>query len=145
LPLFVVDDIQFQPGWVRADVKEVAEWHARIMQLDEWIVDGWGSWDLMDTRFARADRILFFDYPLDEHLRIARLREEESRLGTCAYEPPGCRYADIGELMEETLRRVDRELLPELRKRFVTMPKKVTTIRALGEIKAALAVFERMR
>lgn len=141
IPLHIVDDAQFLPGWERAELSIVAAWHENILTQPAWILDGWGGWDLLEARFAHADLVLLFDYPLNEHLRIARLREQQSKDGDCEYEPPGCRYADIADLMTDTLRRVDRDLLPELRKRLSILGDKVTTIRSLEEIEGTLSQF----
>jgi hypothetical protein len=108
------------------------------MAKPSWIVDGWGSFELLADRFRLADRILFFDYPLEVHLASARKREEESARGACAYEPPGCRYADIPDLMESTLRRVDAELLPQIREMLSPYPQKVGVLRDFSDIPEAV-------
>lgn len=115
IPLYSVDSVQWKPGWQRADPEDVARWHRTILESHRWIIDGWGAWDLIAERFERADSIVLVDFPLETHLEWARKRAEQSAQGSLPQEPEGCRYADIPELMEETLRRVDRDFLPKVR------------------------------
>lgn len=138
IPLFTVDSVQFQPNWVRTDPDEVAIWHQSVLTKTSWIIDGWGSMDLLKARFALADLILFFDYPLEVHLASARRREEQSRAGECPTEPPGCRYADIGDLMEETLKRVDSQLLPTIRGMLAEHDAKVIRLTGFEQILPAI-------
>lgn len=115
IPCHSVDQVQFEPGWVRADLEKVDRWHAEILQHESWIIDGWGSWELIEARLTACDTILLIDFPLETHLEWATKRSQLSRAGQQPDAPPGCNYHEIDELMDETLRRVDREFMPRLR------------------------------
>lgn len=64
IPLFPVDRIQWKPGWKPAPADEVKQKHDQILQLDKWIIDGWGSFEIIETRFQASDTIIFVDLPL---------------------------------------------------------------------------------
>jgi adenylate kinase family enzyme len=55
LPVYTVDDVQWQPGWARTPAAEVARRHAAWLQEPSWIIDGWGGWENIEFRFATAD------------------------------------------------------------------------------------------
>ncbi len=62
LPLFHLDQLYWQPGWL-APPKD--EWRQRLTALaaqDEWIMDG-GYDSTFDLRMARAGTILWLDLP----------------------------------------------------------------------------------
>jgi adenylate kinase family enzyme len=138
VPVFTVDHVQFEPGWKRADLEKVAAWHREIMGRPDWILDGWGAWELQEERYLLADLIVFIDFPLETHLAWARRREEMSAAGECREEPPGCRYADVHDLMTETLERVDREMLPGLREMLEPHAEKVVHLTAPEAVRAWL-------
>jgi adenylate kinase family enzyme len=62
LPLYHLDQLHWQPGWI-APPKD--EWHALIAQLaarNEWIMEG-GYGNTFHIRMPRADTILWLDLP----------------------------------------------------------------------------------
>jgi len=134
VPVFSVDQVQFLPGWERNDPARVAEWHESILAREAWIIDGWGAWELIEVRLDAADEIVLVDFPLEVHLAWAKQRERESAAGALPQEPPGCRYADVPDLMRETLERVDRDFLPRLREMFLARSAKATVLRAPEEL-----------
>lgn len=139
IPLYSVDQIQWLPGWERNDPARVAEWQANILSSDSWIIDGWGSWELIEARFAEADLVVLVDFPLETHLAWAAQREEESQMGPLPQEPPGCKYAEIPELMRETLERVDRDYLPRLRELVSGLGSKARILKSPKEIESWVA------
>jgi len=52
-----------------------------------------------------------------------------SRDGQNVEAPPGCHYHEVDELMDETLRHVDRDLMPVLRRKVAEMESSKTVIR----------------
>lgn len=62
LPLIHLDEQFWRPGWKRASITEQGEILERLLAQDRWIMDG----DHIRTqtqRFARADLVIFLDYP----------------------------------------------------------------------------------
>lgn len=75
LPLYCLDKIQFRAGRYWPDEKgggkisadEYLKLHADILQQEEWIIDGYGSFDSLWERFAAADTLVYIDLPLLTH------------------------------------------------------------------------------
>lgn len=90
LPVYEVDKVQWQPGWIRAPEEDVARWQQGILSQDRWLVDGWGSWPLLANRFAAADTIIFVDFPLVIHYWWATKRQVKSLFRPREGGPEGC-------------------------------------------------------
>ncbi len=62
LPLFLVDDLTWLPGWVEAPEDEQRAKITEICDGDEWVLDtAYGDW--MEVPLARAELIVGLDYP----------------------------------------------------------------------------------
>ncbi len=115
LPVYAIDDVQWQPGWVPTPREEVARMHTGWLAQPGWIIDGWGGWDLLTERFAAADAIVFVDFPLTIHYWWAIKRQVEVTLGLRHDWPPkGCKALPITGRLLRVLSRVHRELRPQL-------------------------------
>jgi hypothetical protein len=116
LPLFAIDDIQWLPNWIPAPLDKVAAHHATWLENSRWIIDGWGSWEIMRERFTLADCILFVDMPMHRHYIWALRRQLESTLGLRRdWPPPGCRALPITFRLLKHMYRIDKEKMPQLR------------------------------
>ena len=82
LPLYPIDKIQWKPGWVPTSYVELKTQHDNIIAQERWIIDGWGPFDLIETRFEKADTIIFVDHPLYIHYWWALKRQF-----TCLFTP----------------------------------------------------------
>ncbi len=40
LPVFSVDDVQFQPGWLSSPLEAVADIHSEWLREPRWVIDG---------------------------------------------------------------------------------------------------------
>ena len=70
LPLFHMDQLNWQPGWVESSKDEIREKLAAIVTTDRWLIDGtYGG--TLGERLERADTVLYLDYPV--RLCVARL------------------------------------------------------------------------
>lgn len=90
LPLYAIDKLQWQPGWTPADPSQVRHQHNEIIAGDRWIIDGWGTEDMLKARFERADRIILVDHPLWLHYWWATKRQLKSLFGLYRDGPEGC-------------------------------------------------------
>ena len=70
LPVFHMDQLNWQPGWVESSKDEIREKLAVITAIESWIIDGTYGGTLA-PRLERADTVLYLDYPI--RLCIARL------------------------------------------------------------------------
>lgn len=68
LPLFHLDRMHWLPGWIERDRAEGRAELAGVLAQDRWIIDGnYGS--LLPMRLARADSVVWLDYPTGLCLR----------------------------------------------------------------------------
>lgn len=58
LPVYPIDHLQWQPGWVAVPLDDFARQHAALLAQERWIIDGWGMPDALLARFERADTII---------------------------------------------------------------------------------------
>jgi hypothetical protein len=115
LPVYTVDNVQWQAGWVRAPLDVVARTHADWLASSGWVIDGWGSWEILEQRFASADAIVFVDFRLWRHGWWALKRQVEVTLGLRRdWPPPGCKALPITGRLLGVLVRVHREYRPRL-------------------------------
>jgi len=115
LPVRAIDDVQWQPGWRPAPANVVAAAQAAWLAEPKWVIDGWGSWELIEQRFAVADTIVIVDFPLRVHYRWALQRQLLATLGLSKGWPPaGCRALPVTLRLLRVMRYVDRELRPRL-------------------------------
>ena len=139
IPVHVVDDVQWLPGWVPATREIVATAHAGWMAEPRWIVDGWGAWDLIVRRFAIADTIVVVDLAPARHVAWAMKRQMLAMLGrTHGWPPPGCRALPVTLRMLRTMRSVHRDMRPRLM-RMVEAPalaEKTVVLRSPRDVSA---------
>lgn len=115
LPVHVVDDVQWLPGWERAPLDRVAEVHARWLAAPRWVIDGWGAWDLIEARFRAADTVVFVDLPLARHYWWALKRHAKAIAGRPdGWPPEGCEAWPVTARLMRIMWRVHRELRPRL-------------------------------
>jgi adenylate kinase family enzyme len=70
LPLFHMDQLNWKSGWVESSKDEIVKRLNPIMASDTWLIDGnYGG--TLAPRLARADTILYLDYPI--RLCVVRL------------------------------------------------------------------------
>jgi adenylate kinase family enzyme len=70
LPVFHMDQLNWQPGWVESSKDEISERLATITATERWLIDGtYGG--TLGERLERADTLLYLDYPI--RLCVARL------------------------------------------------------------------------
>ena len=62
LPVYHLDVLYWRPGWQDHDPDQWPATVARVVERDEWIIDGNYS-ATMDMRLARAEAVIFLDFP----------------------------------------------------------------------------------
>ena len=63
LSVFHMDKLNWQPGWVESSKDEISVKLAEIVAADRWLIDGTYGGTLA-PRLARADTVIYLDYPI---------------------------------------------------------------------------------
>ena len=118
LPLTHIDSIQFLPGMVMRPLPETREALNAVTSQEKWLVDGFGPLDILEKRFALADRIVFIDLPLWRHYWWTIKRQISNLWSRRAELPEGCDERDWEHTKKifKTLRQIDSKMLTELRR-----------------------------
>ncbi len=67
LPMVALDLLQYQPGGAKIPNQEYKAVHNRLLQQDQWIIDGFGSLDTVWERLEVADTLVYVDMPVILH------------------------------------------------------------------------------
>ncbi len=67
LPLYILDKIQYKPGGVAVPYEEFKQSHEKIISKDEWVIDGFGSLEMVWLTLGKADTLVYIDLPLSVH------------------------------------------------------------------------------
>ena len=63
LPVFHMDQLNWQPGWIESSKDDIRTRLNTIVAGDHWLIDGnYGG--TLPTRLARADTVVYLDYPI---------------------------------------------------------------------------------
>ncbi|MBD3729764.1 MAG: topology modulation protein [Sphingomonadales bacterium] len=63
LPLFHMDQLNWNPGWVESDKADLARRVEQVAAGDRWLIDGnYGG--TLELRLARADTAIYLDFPV---------------------------------------------------------------------------------
>ena len=90
LPVTHVDSIQFQSGWRRRPEKDCDRQLTDIAREDRWIIDGFGSDQVLEHRIEAADTVVFVDFPIWRHYWWALKRQLAARKGQRQELPENC-------------------------------------------------------
>jgi adenylate kinase family enzyme len=63
LPVFHMDQLNWQPGWVESSKDEIRTKLAAITATDSWLIDGNYGGTLAE-RLERADTVVYLDFPI---------------------------------------------------------------------------------
>lgn len=75
LPVYQLDKLQWNPGWVPTPIDEFNQKHDSIIATEKWIIDGVASMESIERRLSTSDTIIFVDLPLWTHYWWAAKRQ----------------------------------------------------------------------
>lgn len=75
LPLYRLDALQWNSGWIPTPKAEFDRRHDELVSQDIWIIDGFADWESIARRCAAADTIILVDHPLWIHYWWATKRQ----------------------------------------------------------------------
>lgn len=115
LPVYPFDDLQWQPGWTRTPEDEIHAQHSEWLAQPGWIIDGWGSWEILQTRFEAADTILLVDFHIGVHYWWAVKRQVKAALNfNHGWPPPDCAALPVTGRLFKLMWKIHREVRPQL-------------------------------
>ena len=79
-PVHTFDELQWRPGWNPDPKADIAEEHASWLLTPKWIIDGWGSPEILEQRFEAADTIILVDFHIAVHYWWAAKRQIKAGL-----------------------------------------------------------------
>ncbi|MFM6927028.1 MAG: flagellar protein FlaR [Bdellovibrio sp.] len=139
LPLVHVDSIQFISGMQVRPHKESIEMLLRYEDQEKWLIDGYGPLDIIVKRFAKADKIVFIDFPIWRHYWWCTKRQIKNLWSRRSELPEGCderSWAHTAKLFK-TIWRVHKQMRPELIRILSReqLRSKVVTVRSYSQWK----------
>lgn len=122
LPVYPVDQVQWQPGWRAAPEEEVIAKLDALASENQWIIDGWGPWTTIERRFTAADTIIVVDHPVWVHFWWAAERQIACARGDGRPDgPDGCDMLDVTPRLFRMIWDIDQNLMPRLRRLVAAM------------------------
>ncbi len=132
-----VDHIQFIPPMSIRPLQETRKILTEISQEESWIIDGYGPLDLIESRFANSDWIVFIDLPFWRHVWWFTKRQVFIKWWRRKELPAACDEASFKHTRKlvQTLWRMNQQMLPQLRRMLEreALKEKVITIQNLRE------------
>lgn len=120
LPLIHVDSIQYLAGMKVRDIKETTNILNQHADEEFWLIDGFGSLEVMTQRFHRADKIIFVDFPIWRHYFWCTKRQIKSAWAPRTELPEGCNEATLSYSLKlfKIIWRVHTKIRPKLASLF---------------------------
>ncbi|MDJ0718646.1 MAG: hypothetical protein QNJ54_31210 [Prochloraceae cyanobacterium] len=114
LPLYRLDSLQWNPGWIPTPKEEFERLHNELIAKNMWIIDGFGSWESIERRCAAADTIILVDHPLWIHYWWAIKRQF-----MCLFSPrpdfvEGCPMLPMTGKLLKMIWQIHKQLRPKL-------------------------------
>jgi adenylate kinase family enzyme len=114
LPVYPVDKLQWKPGWVLVPAEEFHRTHEQWLQLDRWIIDGWGPLPDIEARFQAADTIIFVDHSLIIHYWWAFKRQVKCLFRPRPDGPEGCPMLPMTGKLFRMIWAIHRQRRPQM-------------------------------
>ena len=116
LPVTHIDSVQFIPPMNIRPLEETRKILNDITAQESWIIDGFGPLDLLEKRFARADKIIFIDLPLKTNIIWFLKRQIRNLWSPRAELPPGCDERSLRHTLKvlSSMRKMHEQMRPEL-------------------------------
>jgi adenylate kinase family enzyme len=132
-----IDALLCQPGWQLTPVEIYNAEHARLIGKESWIIDGLGRLDSIPERLARATDIVLVDMPLWVHFWLAAERQLRWSSGQIENPPAGLTTMPSTEALFRTIWEVDRDWMPEIRRRVALEEqrgKRIFRLNSIGDL-----------
>jgi adenylate kinase family enzyme len=115
IPVFQFDDLQWRPGWTRTLTEEIQTTHSGWISQPSWIIDGWGSSQILKQRFNAADTLILVDFPIVVHFWWATKRQIKAALSlNQSWPPKGCAALPVTGRLFNLMWKIHTEMRPQL-------------------------------
>ena len=145
IPVYEFDHLQWKPGWSQTSDEEIWSVHRQWLKQSDWVIEGWGSWKLLEERFDNADILVFVDLSLMVHYWWSLKRQIKAIFGRSEGWPPaGCRALPVtGRLLRLIwlIHKEKRPVLYSLIQRYQGI-KKVVHLQSPRELKSWIQEME---
>ncbi|HEV7448106.1 MAG TPA: hypothetical protein VGO18_36400 [Steroidobacteraceae bacterium] len=140
LPLHVLDKIKFRPGGGEVPYEEYLQAHTKLVNRDEWIIDGFGCIKSVWERLEAADTLVHVDLPLAVHVLWVTKRLVKGLFVTPAGWPKGSPVIRSSIQSYRVLWRCHSRLTPKYRAYVsgAAQQKRVFHLRSKQELKQFL-------
>lgn len=132
-----IDALLWRPGWQLTPAEIYNAEHARLIGKESWIIDGLGRLDSIPARLARATDIVLVDMPLWVHFWLAAERQLRWSSGLIENPPAGLTTMPSTEALFRTIWEVDRDWMPEIRRRVALEEqrgKRIFRLNSIGDL-----------
>lgn len=114
IPIFKLDKLQWNPGWVPTPVEQFNKLHDEILIKPKWIIDGFATMESIEKRCKAATTIIFIDHPVLIHLWWALKRQF-----LCLFRPrpdfvEGCPMIPMTGKLIKMILAIDKLLKPKI-------------------------------
>jgi hypothetical protein len=115
LPVFQFDDLQWWPGWTHTPAAEIQTTHSEWITQPRWVIDGWGSPDILEQRFDVADTLILVDFHIAVHYWWAAKRQIKAALKlNQGWPPEGCPALPVTGRLFKLMWKIHTEMRPQL-------------------------------
>ena len=138
LPLHIIDYMQFREGGDPVPQEKFLAAHAKFINEDKWIIDGYGSTALAWERFEKADTLIHVDLPVATHYWWVTKRFLKGLFRDPPGWPKGSPLWSSTRQSYRVIRLCDKNLTPKYRQAVAGMAssKRVHSLRSAAEIAA---------
>lgn len=137
ISVYPIDKIQWKPNWQRTSLAELKKKHDEILTTGKWIIDGWGSWDLIAERFKASDTIIFVDFPIHIHYWWSFKRQIKSIIVPRSDLPENCPMLPKTWELIRVMRLIHRQMRPQLKNMIASFSegRQIIVIRSPKELR----------
>lgn len=114
VPLFELDEYLWEGNWQSVPAEKFEKDHDEMICKDQWIIDGFGLPETLQSRLMRSTHIVHVDLPIWLHYAMAAERQNAWKDGTLKHPPGGMPAPPPTKHLFEMMWRIHTELLPQV-------------------------------
>lgn len=121
LPITHVDSIQYLADFVPRAEDETRQLLNKIANEEKWIIDGYGPFDVLEKRLARAQVIILINFPIWRHYWWTAKRQAGAFFHHRSELPPGCSEKSLVHIfkMLRAISRMNQHILPVIKELLI--------------------------